>query len=338
LLRNSNDAGAADTTVAFGPPAAGDTVTAIAGDWNGDGTATVGLYDHTNGTFYLKNSNDPNSTTIDDVVQFGPTSTGSTWIPVAGDWNDSGNTQIGLYSQATATFELREVKGSSVTTTAFMFGPAGNDFLPVAGKWTGGAAEDTVGLYDPDNALVFLRDSNTTGFADTTFVYGSPVYVGGALAGQKIPWRPIAGDWAGAGIDTIGLYNPGTATFYLRNSNDSGLAQRTFVFGPAGSDMTPLAEAWNAPVLTAVAPGTGSTLGGTAVTITGSGLSGATAVAFGTVAAASFSVISDAQIVATSPAGTAGIVDVTVTGPGGVSAVGTADPFTYTAATVPTVL
>ena len=82
-------------------------------------------------------------------------------------------------------------------------------------------------------------------------------------------------------------------------------------------------------MLTAVAPNIGSTLGGTAVTITGNGLSDATAVTFGTVAAASFSVISDTQITATSPPGTAGTVDVTVTSQGGVSAVGTADPFTY---------
>ncbi len=332
LLRNTDDAGAADTTVPFGPPVTGDMVTAIAGDWNGDGTATIGLYDHTNGTFYLKNSNAPNSTTIDEAVQFGPTSTGSTWIPVVGDWNNSGNAQVGLYNQTTATFELREVLGSSVTVVTFMYGPAGNDFLPIAGRWTSGATEDTIGLYDPDNALVFLRDSNTTGVADNAFVYGSPVYVGGSLAGQKIPWRPIAGDWTGAGTDTIGLYDPGTATFYLRNSNDGGFAQRTFVFGPVGSDTTPLAGAWNAPVLTAVAPNIGSTLGGTAVTITGNGLSDATAVTFGTVAAASFSVISDTQITATSPPSTAGAVDVTVTSQGGVSAVGTADPFTYTAA------
>ena len=60
--------------------------------------------------------------------------------------------------------------------------------------------------------------------------------------------------------------------------------------------------------------------GGTSVTITGTGFTGATAVKFGSTAASSFTVNSATQITATSPAGTAGAVDITVTTPGGTSA------------------
>ena len=31
-------------------------------------------------------------------------------------------------------------------------------------------------------------------------------------------WLPIVGDWNGDGKDTIGLYDPATSTFYLRNT------------------------------------------------------------------------------------------------------------------------
>ncbi|MEV0363741.1 beta strand repeat-containing protein [Nocardia fusca] len=79
------------------------------------------------------------------------------------------------------------------------------------------------------------------------------------------------------------------------------------------------------PALNSISPNQGSTLGGTTVTLTGSGLTGATAVAFGSTPATSFTVDSDTQITAVSPAGT-GIVPVTVTGPGGVSG---AVPFIY---------
>ena len=37
-------------------------------------------------------------------------------------------------------------------------------------------------------------------------------------------WTPIVGDWDGDGMDTIGLYNPTTSMFYLRNSNTQGYA------------------------------------------------------------------------------------------------------------------
>ncbi|MEU5758757.1 IPT/TIG domain-containing protein [Nocardia sp. NPDC047648] len=70
------------------------------------------------------------------------------------------------------------------------------------------------------------------------------------------------------------------------------------------------------PALNSIAPGQGPA--GTSVTLTGSGLTGATAVTFGTTPATSFTVDSDTQITAVAPAGT-GIVAVTVTAPGGTS-------------------
>ena len=81
------------------------------------------------------------------------------------------------------------------------------------------------------------------------------------------------------------------------------------------------------PVVTALSPDHGPEAGGTAVTLTGSGLTGATSVRFGSVEAA-FQVVDDATISATSPAGAAGPVDVTVATPGGTSA---AQVFTYDA-------
>jgi hypothetical protein len=84
-----------------------------------------------------------------------------------------------------------------------------------------------------------------------------------------------------------------------------------------------------APTVTGVNPNTGPTTGGTTVTITGTNLTGATAVMFGTVAATSFTVNSDTSITAVAPAESAGTVDVTVTTPGGTSATSSADQYTY---------
>jgi hypothetical protein len=85
------------------------------------------------------------------------------------------------------------------------------------------------------------------------------------------------------------------------------------------------------PAVTSVSPGTGSTAGGTTVTINGANFTGATAVKFGAVAATSFTVNSNGTITAISPAGAAGTVDVSVTTPNGASSVNPpADQFTYT--------
>ncbi|MGW7003174.1 IPT/TIG domain-containing protein [Streptomyces sp. NPDC054933] len=67
-----------------------------------------------------------------------------------------------------------------------------------------------------------------------------------------------------------------------------------------------------------ISPSQGSTGGGTLVTVTGTNLSGTTAVKFGTKSAASVTQVSPTQVTAVSPSGT-GTVGVTVTTPGGTS-------------------
>ena len=114
---------------------------------------------------------------------------------------------------------------------------------------------------------------------------------------------------------------PGTGTVDVR------------VTTPAGASAAVTADKYTyvaAPAVTGLSPTTGSTLGGTEVTITGSVFGGASAVKFGTTAAASFSLSSASKIVATAPPGT-GTVDVRVTTPAGTSAVVTADRYTYVA-------
>ncbi len=87
------------------------------------------------------------------------------------------------------------------------------------------------------------------------------------------------------------------------------------------------------PTVSAVAPDTGVTTGGTSVTITGTDFTGATVVHFGPNAATQVTAVSNTEVTATSPAGAIGPVDVTVTTPGGTSAAAAADVFTYVRAT-----
>ena len=97
---------------------------------------------------------------------------------------------------------------------------------------------------------------------------------------------------------------------------------------------------YNAPALptvTGVSPNNGPTGGGTSVTVSGTNLTGATAVHFGTNAGTSISGVTATSLTVTSPAGT-GTVDVTVTTPNGTSAVNApSDQFTYNAPALPTV-
>ena len=100
--------------------------------------------------------------------------------------------------------------------------------------------------------------------------------------------------------------------------------------GGNGDDVVLTQATASAPTVTGISPNSGPAPGGTLVTITGTGFSGATAVDFGTTAATDVTVVNDTTITADSPAGT-GAVDVTVTAPNGTSATSTADKFAYIA-------
>lgn len=89
-----------------------------------------------------------------------------------------------------------------------------------------------------------------------------------------------------------------------------------------------------APTVTSITPASGPP--GTQVAITGTGFTNdTTSVLFGAVSAGTlFAVVSETDIVAYAPAGT-GTVHVTVTTPGGTSATGSGDQFTYAASPGP---
>jgi hypothetical protein len=84
-----------------------------------------------------------------------------------------------------------------------------------------------------------------------------------------------------------------------------------------------------APTVTGVSPATGTTGGGTPVTINGTGFDGATQVNFGTHPATNIDVITDRQLTVDSPPGAVGAVAVSVTNATGTGSLAAA--FTYSA-------
>ncbi len=161
--------------------------------------------------------------------------------------------------------------------------------------------------------VVTISGTNFTGVTGVTFggTAGASFQVNSA--GQITATAPAG---AAATVDVRVTTAAGTSAV-------SGADQFTYVSPPA-------------PSVTAVSPTSGAMAGGTSVTITGSYLTGATGVYFGSVAATSFTVVSDTQVTATAPPEGSGTVDVTVVTPSGTSSTSGSDQFTYTAA-APTV-
>ncbi|WP_363053618.1 NosD domain-containing protein [Methanoregula sp. PtaB.Bin085] len=146
----------------------------------------VGIYRPLTHMFYLRTPGSP-TTAIDWGV--------STDLPVTGDWNGNGITDVGIYRPSTHMFYLR-TPGSP--TTAIDWG-VGTD-LPVTGDWNGNGITD-VGIYRPSTHMFYLR---TPGSPTTAIDWGVSTDL------------PVTGDWNGNGITDVGIYRPSTHMFYLR--------------------------------------------------------------------------------------------------------------------------
>src|SRR5207244_6608300 len=106
----------------------------------------------------------------------------------------------------------------------------------------------------------------------------------------------------------------------------------TTVGGTSGTSFFDVFTFVDAPVLTSVNPTARPSSDGSSVTISGSHFTGASSVKFGATNASSYTVDTDGQITAVSPAHAAATVDITVTTVGGTSATSSADQFTFVAA------
>jgi serine protease len=229
-LRVNNEPGVANFFFTFG--AVGDLP--IVGDWDGNGTTTIGVYRPSTGDFFLRNTN---ASGVPDVsFQFG--AGGAGYIPLAGDWDGNGTKTIGLYDPTTGSFFLKNSNSGGLADLQFTFGGGGQGYVPLVGDWDGNGT-DTIGLYQPSTGTFFLRNTNSNGPADHIFTFGP----GGA------GWKAVVGDWDGDGKTTVGAYVPATGTFFLSNTNpalgNTGIfADKAFSYGPIGG-MTPLAGDWD---------------------------------------------------------------------------------------------
>jgi uncharacterized delta-60 repeat protein len=220
-----NPAGAV-TSFFYGNP--GDVP--FVGDWDGDGTATPGLFRTSDAFAYLRNSNTQG---IADVrFFFGNPSD----IPLSGDWDGDGKDTLSIYRPSEQRFyiinKLGENEGGlGAADYSFLFGNPGDK--PVVGDWDGDGI-DEVGLHRESTGFFYWRNTLDTGIADGEIFFGDP--------GDRF----VAGDWGVVdGKDTPAVFRPSDLTFYFRHTLTQGVADSQFTW--TGADTTWLPVAGRSP-------------------------------------------------------------------------------------------
>ncbi len=185
--------------------------------------------------------------------------------------------------------------------------------LPNPPKVETGAASALASTAATLNASV---NPNGGSVSDCHFEYGTSVFYEASVPCASLPG---SGSSAVAVFSLVqGLIPSASYHFRIVASNAGGTGTGE---DQAFTTLPPV------PTITLVSPNAGPLGGGTTVAITGTELSAATSVRFGS-AAATFTVTSPTTITAVSPAGT-GTVDVTVTTPSGTSSTSSSDQFSY---------
>ena len=223
--------------------------TPLAGDWNGDGVAQIGLFRRAAlPKFRLAWGADVR------VVPFG----GPTDTPLVGDWDGDGISDQGVRQGGTSTFLLRRKDGRS---TSMSFGLASD--RAVTGDWNGDGISQ-VGVWRPSEAAFLLRTVSgrvrkiTLGSVGSLPVTGDwngdgrtdlGVYSRGTwtlkLQGAATPWTgtvalggpsdlPLTGDWNGDGATDLGTWRPSTALFTLRKAAPQSSRTGTLITRPWG--------------------------------------------------------------------------------------------------------
>lgn len=176
-IRLSPGGGAPDRTFRYGRPGAGDRP--LCGDWDGDGTAGIGVV--RGGEWLLREGDSTKPPGYADIrLRYGRPGD----VPVAGDWDGDGIVTPGVVRGH--TWYLRDSNTSGIADTTFGYGRATD--TPLAGDWDGDGV-DTPAVVRGVDPVWHLRNQSAGGVADWSYAYGA---VGDV---------PLAGDWDGDGVD-----------------------------------------------------------------------------------------------------------------------------------------
>jgi hypothetical protein len=178
----------------------------IVGDWNNDGTKKTGVYRSGVGFFLKMDAPSANTAwnSATDKSLIWDNAVGD--LPIAGDWNNDGYTETGVYRSGVGFFIKMDAPSAntawnSATDKSLIWDNAAGD-LPIAGDWNNDGYTET-GVYRPGVGFFLKMDAPSANTAWNSATDKSLIWDN--AAGDL----PVAGDWNGDGTLKTGVYRPG---------------------------------------------------------------------------------------------------------------------------------
>ncbi len=163
----------------------------LAGDWDGDGRASIGLYSPEAREFYLRDVNAPGF----PHRAISPASVPTDAQPLAGDWNGDGSDTPGWFSPGDGTFTLLQQNGQVAQQIAAP--DSSGEARALAGDFDGDGATD-VALYSP---------SSQTSWIHTAGAWTATRWSDLPSVDPGVAFTPFAGDFDGDGRAEVALWD-----------------------------------------------------------------------------------------------------------------------------------
>jgi hypothetical protein len=213
----------------------------VAGDWNGTGTQSIGVFRQ--GVWVLDLNNNGVFDSADKAYFFGLPGD----VPVVGDWNGDGRTKFGVFrcgsgTGATCSFIVDyagKMAYDQTTAKTFTYGLPGDK--PVVGRWNPSSPVDQIGVFRCPtgwNSCYWVVNSTGTGSysaSDQIYNYGLPGDI------------PIVGNWFGSGVKRIGVFRNGIIVLNISGTGAFGATDFVGSFGLPGD--YPVIGSWTGALI-----------------------------------------------------------------------------------------